>query len=114
MGVDEEWDDFADVLGQPTEAQMWKQHSALVEAELCIVQTELSKARRDIKKLIDLQQTAINELAASKSAYAALLKEKMGLYVEYVQLQNKVNHSSGTAHTPWHEDIFKTPGPAKN
>lgn len=87
-------EDWADVLGSPTEAQMWRQHSRLVEAELCIVQTELSKARRDLKRLVDMYQSAADELARLKVAHEALGREKNRVYVEYVALSNRINFSA--------------------
>jgi len=106
MRHDDDLEELAFLLGSPSEAQMWKQHAVLIEAELEMVQTELSKARRDIKRLIDMNQTALDELAALKVAHAALLKEKMGLYVDYVQLQNRLNYGRPNAHAPWRDDVF--------
>lgn len=88
---DDDSEELALLLGLPSEAQMWKQHSRLVEAELCIVQTELSKARRDLKRLADMYQAAADELARLKVAHEALGREKNRVYVEYVALSNRVN-----------------------
>ena len=87
-------EDLALLLGMPTEAEVWRQHSRLVEAELCVVQTELSKARRDIKQLADWYQGAADELARLKVAHEALQREKNRVYVDYVSLSNKVNFSA--------------------
>lgn len=54
MRDDDDLEELAFLLGSPSEAQMWKQHAVLIEAELEMVQTELSKARRDIKRLVDM------------------------------------------------------------
>jgi len=87
-------DDYlALLLGSPTEAQMWRQHSRLVEAELCIVQQELSKARRDIKRIADLYQAAADELAKLKVAHETLGRERNRIYVENVQLNNRINYT---------------------
>ncbi|AZZ44823.1 hypothetical protein C1896_07800 [Pseudomonadaceae bacterium SI-3] len=91
---DDDLEELALLLGSPSEAQMWKQHSRLVEAELCIVQTELSKARRDLKQLADLYQGVADELARLKVAHEALGREKNRVYVEYVALSNRVNFSA--------------------
>ncbi|HAQ88744.1 MAG TPA: hypothetical protein DCR78_20215 [Pseudomonas sp.] len=69
------------------------QHSRLVEAELCIVQSELSKARRDLRQLADLYQSAADELARLKVAHEALGKERNRLYVECVGLKNRINYT---------------------
>ena len=72
---------------------MWRQHCRLVEAELCIVQAELSKARRDIKRLADLYQGEADELAKMRVAYQALERERNRVYVDYVAMSNRVNFS---------------------
>ena len=72
---------------------MWRQHCRLVEAELCIVQTELSKARRDLKQVADWYQGAADELAKLKVAHQALQQENR-VYVEFVALSNRVNFSA--------------------
>lgn len=87
---DDDLEELALLLGSPSEAQMWKQHSRLVEAELCIVQTELSKARRDLKQVADLYQTTADELARLKVAHEALGKENINLRVNFTQLSNKL------------------------
>lgn len=84
-------EDWTRALGFPTEAEMWKQHSQLIEAELCIVQAELSKARRDLKRLADMYQATADELSKLKAAYEVLGKAKNTLYLEYVHLSNKLN-----------------------
>lgn len=87
---DDDLEELALLLGSPSESQMWKQHCRLIEAELCVVQSELSKARRDIKRLVDMHQTAADELAALKVAHEALGKEKIKLQVDFTQLNNKL------------------------
>ncbi|MGR6586031.1 hypothetical protein [Stutzerimonas sp. R75] len=87
---DDDLEELALLLGSPSEAQMWRQHSRLVEAELCIVQSELSKARRDLRQLADLYQGAADELARLKVAHEALGREKTRLQVDFTQLSNKL------------------------
>ena len=87
---DDDLDDLAFLFGEPTEAQMWRQHCRLVEAELCIVQTELSKARRDLKQAADLYQATADELARLKVAHEASGKENTHLRVNFTQLNNKL------------------------
>ena len=86
-------DDWTDVLGFPSEAEMWRQHSRLIEAELCCVQTELSKARRDLKQVADWYQRAADELAALKVAHLALEREKDRVYLDFVAMSNRANFS---------------------
>lgn len=90
---DDDLDELALLLGSPSEAEMWRQHSRLVEAELCIVQTELSKARRDLKHLADMYQGAADALARLKVAHEALGTEKTRLQVDFTQLNNKLQFS---------------------
>jgi len=87
---DDDLEELALLLGSPSEAQMWRQHSRLVEAELCIVQLELSKARRDLKQLADLYQGTADELARLKVAHEVVKKEKTSLQVDFTQLSNKL------------------------
>ena len=54
MDIEEE--DFG-CLGAPTEAQMWEQHVALVQAEYEQVSAELRHARANIAKLIEMNAT---------------------------------------------------------
>jgi hypothetical protein len=54
MDIEEE--DFG-CLGAPTEAQMWEQHVALVQAEYERVSAELRHARANIAKLIEMNAT---------------------------------------------------------
>lgn len=87
---DDDLEELALLLGSPSEAEMWRQHCRLVEAELCIVQTELSKARRDLKQVADLYQASADELARLKVAHEALGREKTRLQVDFTQLSNKL------------------------
>jgi len=93
MQPDDEIDEIAFLLGSPTEAEVLRQHNRLIEAELAIVQGELSKARRDITRLVDLHQTAADELAKLRVAHEALQKDRNSLYIDYVQLDNKLKYA---------------------
>lgn len=90
---DDDLDDLAFLFGSPSAADVLRQHSRLIEAELCIVQTELSRSRRDVTQLADMYQASADELARLKVAHEALGREKNGLYVDYVAMSNRVNHS---------------------
>lgn len=93
MQPDDEIDEIAFLLGSPTEAEVLRQHNRLIEAELAIVQGELLKARRDITRLVDLHQTAADELAKLRVAHESLQKDRNSLYIGYVQLDNKLKYA---------------------
>jgi hypothetical protein len=86
MDIEEE--DFG-CLGAPTEAQMWEQHVALVQAEYEQVSAELRHARANIVKLIEMNATTEAQRDEALRLIEAHRRDLSAAHVEISALGNR-------------------------
>lgn len=77
-------------LGIPTEAQIWKQQAALVQAEYEQVAADLRQARANILKLVDIHAITARERDQALHLLASYKRDLSAAHVELSAIGNKM------------------------
>ena len=77
-------------LGIPTEAQIWKQQAALVQAEYEQVAADLRQARANILKLVDIHAITARERDQALHLLASYKRDLSTAHVELSAIGNKM------------------------
>jgi hypothetical protein len=77
-------------LGIPTEAQIWKQQAALVQAEYEQVAADLRQARANILKLVDIHAITARERDQALHLLASYKRDLSNAHVELSAIGNKM------------------------
>lgn len=77
-------------LGIPTEAQIWKQQAALVQAEYEQVAADLRQARTNILKLVDIHAVTARERDQALHLLASYKRDLSAAHVELSALGNRM------------------------
>ncbi|MNN68888.1 hypothetical protein D3C81_1846300 [compost metagenome] len=80
-------DSFA--LGMPTPMEMLEQHALLLQGENEQLQHDLSRARKNIEKLVAINQGQAEQITKLNSSIERLTKDLSKAYVENTELKNR-------------------------
>ncbi|MNJ60327.1 hypothetical protein D3C77_560490 [compost metagenome] len=80
-------DSFA--LGMPTPMEMLQQHALLLQGENEQLQHDLSRARKNIEKLVAINQGQAEQITKLNSSIERLTKDLSKAYVENTELKNR-------------------------
>ncbi|QYX48909.1 MULTISPECIES: hypothetical protein [unclassified Pseudomonas] len=80
-------DSFA--LGMPTPMEMLEQHALLLQGENEQLQHDLSRARKNIEKLVVINQGQAEQVTKLNSRIERLTKDLSKAYVESTELKNR-------------------------
>ena len=97
MDIEEE--DFG-CLGVPTQAEMWKQHSALVQAEYEQANADLRRARANIAKLVEMHGVIALERSQALGLLESYKRDLSAALVELSALKNRLNAYPAVPETP--------------
>ncbi len=82
-------DDDSFSLGMPTPMEMLEQHALLLQGENEQLQHDLSRARKNIEKLVVINQGQAEQVTQLNEKISRLTRDVSRLHVENTKLMNK-------------------------